>query len=108
MGESLDLFDDTINSKFFINTPIVLFLNKTDLFREKISRSSLTRMFPDYAGGLDFDYAYNYIRERYEEKNKNKHRKIFSYATCAMQANQLQQVFDSVKDSFVKKKQETA
>lgn len=50
MAESLKLFDSICNSKWFVQTSIILFLNKTDLFREKITRSPLSGCFPEYDG----------------------------------------------------------
>lgn len=51
MHESLMLFDSICNNKFFIDTSIILFLNKKDLFGEKIKKSPLTICFPEYPGG---------------------------------------------------------
>lgn len=45
------LFDSICNNKFFIDTSIILFLNKKDLFGEKIKKSPLTICFPEYPGG---------------------------------------------------------
>ncbi len=45
MHESLRLFDSICNNKWFVNTSIILFLNKKDLFAEKITRSSLRLVF---------------------------------------------------------------
>lgn len=50
MIESMKLFDSICNSKWFVDTSIILFLNKKDLFEEKITRSSLTICFPEYTG----------------------------------------------------------
>ena len=50
MNESLLLFDEVCNSKYFRNTNFILFLNKTDLFKEKISKIDLTQFFPSYTG----------------------------------------------------------
>lgn len=50
MIESMKLFDSICNSKWFIETSIILFLNKKDLFEEKITRSPLTICFPEYTG----------------------------------------------------------
>lgn len=50
MVESMKLFDSICNSKWFVETSIILFLNKKDLFEEKIKRSPLTICFPEYAG----------------------------------------------------------
>lgn len=50
MIESMKLFDSICNSKWFVETSIILFLNKKDLFEEKINRSPLTICFPEYTG----------------------------------------------------------
>lgn len=55
MHESLMLFDSICNNKFFIDTSIILFLNKKDLFGEKIKKSPLTICFPEYTGGCRVD-----------------------------------------------------
>ncbi len=102
--ESLELFAETINSKFFMNTPIILFMNKVDTFKEKLPHSHLNVMFPEYNGPMDYDSTYNFIREKYEACNKFKEdRKIYSFPTCAMDKNQIQNVFDSIKDKFNKR-----
>ena len=50
MQESLKLFDSICNNKWFGDTSIILFLNKKDIFEEKILRSSLQICFSEYAG----------------------------------------------------------
>lgn len=50
MHESMKLFDSICNNKWFTDTSIILFLNKKDLFEEKIKRSSLTICYPEYTG----------------------------------------------------------
>ena len=52
MEESLKLFESIINNRWFIETSVILFLNKKDLFEEKITNSPLTICFPDYTGRL--------------------------------------------------------
>ena len=46
----MKLFDSICNNKWFIHTSIILFLNKKDLFEEKISKSPLTICYPEYTG----------------------------------------------------------
>ena len=50
MHESIKLFDEICNSRWFAETSIILFLNKSDLFREKIAKVNLNVCFPDYQG----------------------------------------------------------
>ena len=52
MMESMKLFDSICNNKWFTDTSIILFLNKKDLFAEKITKSPLTICFPEYTGKL--------------------------------------------------------
>lgn len=52
MHESMKLFDSICNNKWFTDTSIILFLNKKDLFEEKIKKSPLTICYPEYAGML--------------------------------------------------------
>ena len=52
MMESMKLFDSICNNRWFESTSIILFLNKTDLFAEKIVKSPLTIAFPEYTGNV--------------------------------------------------------
>jgi hypothetical protein len=50
MHESLMLFDQIVNSYWFRNTTFILFLNKIDLFKQKIEKVDLKVCFPNYIG----------------------------------------------------------
>src|SRR2546423_2739442 len=50
MQEALTLFDSICNSRWFIKTSIILFLNKIDRFKEKLPVSPMQNYFPDYEG----------------------------------------------------------
>ena len=52
MHESTKLFDSICNNKWFVDTSIILFLNKKDLFGEKIRHSPLSVCFPEYKGKI--------------------------------------------------------
>ena len=54
MQEALNLFDEICNSRWFKRTSLILFLNKSDLFRLKIGKKDLRRCFPDYEGPNTF------------------------------------------------------
>eukprot|EP01132_Coremiostelium_polycephalum_P004501 gene4501-5614_t len=97
MLESLRVFSDVCNS-WFVNTPIILFLNKSDLFREKIKTIDLSDTFPEYKGGRDFERGSNYIKERFWQINKNENKSIYSHITCATDTNNIRVVFEAVKD----------
>lgn len=70
MMESLVLFDSVVNSRWFMRTSIILFLNKVDLFKEKLGRSPLGNYFPDYSGGNDVNRAAKYLLWRFNQVNR--------------------------------------
>ncbi|KAJ9095814.1 guanine nucleotide-binding protein subunit alpha [Naganishia cerealis] len=54
MQESLILFESVINSRWFLRTSVILFLNKIDVFKMKLSKTPLDRYFPEYTGKLGY------------------------------------------------------
>ncbi len=70
MMESLVLFDSVVNSRWFMRTSIILFLNKVDLFKRKLGRSPLGNYFPDYSGGNDVNRAAKYLLWRFNQVNR--------------------------------------
>ena len=50
LKESLALFETILRYPWFEKSSIVLFLNKEDIFKEKIMKSDLARYFPTYQG----------------------------------------------------------
>ena len=52
MNESLALFKVIIDSEYFHDTSIILFLNKVDLFAERLSNKPLRLNYPGYQGDL--------------------------------------------------------
>lgn len=68
--ESLVLFDSVVNSRWFMRTSIILFLNKVDLFKQKLARSPLSNYFPDYSGGNDVNRAAKYLLWRFNQVNR--------------------------------------
>ncbi|KAJ4938599.1 hypothetical protein JOQ06_003212, partial [Pogonophryne albipinna] len=95
MHESLMLFDSICNNKFFIDTSIILFLNKKDLFLEKIKKSALSICFPEYTAA--------YIQAQFESKNRSPNKEIYCHMTCATDTGNIQVVFDAVTDIIIAK-----
>ena len=68
----------------------ILFLNKIDLFAEKLPRSPLGDYFPDYNGGDDYDAACNYLLNRFVSLNQSAATKqIYAHYTCATDTQQI-------------------
>ncbi|CAH8503232.1 unnamed protein product [Heterobilharzia americana] len=103
MMESMRLFSSICNNQCFAETSIILFLNKRDLFEDKIMKSPLTICFPDYIGGNNYEEASEYIRSRFENLNTRSGSKdVYSHFTCATDTSNIQFVFDAVTDVIIK------
>jgi len=74
MHESLKLFKEICNTKWFANTSMILFLNKKDLFGEKIKKVNLSVCFPEYTGGCEYEPASEFIRDTFLSQNEQKNR----------------------------------
>lgn len=98
--ESFQLFDDIINSRWFFNSTVVLFLNKTDIFRKKLKVNPLSRYFEDYTGGDDYQSATEFIRDKFLSLNRSC-LKIYPYLTCATDTNNINLVFAAVKETVL-------
>ncbi|KNC98921.1 hypothetical protein SpCBS45565_g07365 [Spizellomyces sp. 'palustris'] len=100
MQEALTLFDSICNSRWFIKTSIILFLNKIDLFRDKLPTSPMSKYFPDYAG-QDYDSACEYILNRFVSLNQSDQKQIYTHFTCATDTTQIKFVMAAVNDIII-------
>lgn len=104
MRESMLLFDEICNSRWFFDTSVILFMNKLDLFKQKIQTIDLNVCFEDYDGGLDVDKAKEFIKNKYQELNKHKESKqIYAHFTCATETDIMRNVFADIKTIILQK-----
>lgn len=102
MDEALRLFNSILNNKWFLDTSVILFLNKKDLFIDKIREKPLTECFSDYIGRNTYQDGVNFIRDKFVRLNKNPGRKtVYTHVTCATDTNNIQLVFQSVTDIII-------
>jgi len=100
--EALSLFEEICNSRWFRETSMILFLNKRDLFEKKIKTSPISDHFPEYKGGDDANAGNTFFTELFLSKNKNPSKQIYPLVTCATDKNNVQHVFNSVKDTIIR------
>ena len=115
MQEALTLFDSICNSRWFVKTSIILFLNKIDRFKEKLPVSPMKNYFPDYEGklndpphwspacqfnlspgGPDYAAACDYILNRFVSLNQHETKQIYTHFTCATDTTQIRFVMAAV------------
>ncbi|CAD6580745.1 MAG: guanine nucleotide-binding protein subunit alpha [Tremellales sp. Tagirdzhanova-0007] len=101
MQEAMTLFESVANSRWFAKTSIILFLNKIDLFRAKLSRSPLSQTFPEYKGGANYDAACSFLLEKYVGLNKNPLKSIYAHYTDATDTKALVFVISAINDVII-------
>lgn len=99
--DSLLLFESIVNSQWFKNTIIILFLNKIDLFKNKLAVSPLSSYFEDYDGPPnDFEHAATFIQTKFLALNHSG-LPIYTHFTCATDTRQIETVFAAIKEAIL-------
>jgi len=104
MVETITLFDDICNSQWFLKTSMILFLNKRDIFEDKITKVPLNvcPLFIDYKGPNTYAAGCEIIDELFKSKNRNPDKVIYTHITCATDTNNISAVFHAVKDIIIR------
>ncbi|KAI8388235.1 guanine nucleotide-binding protein subunit alpha [Radiomyces spectabilis] len=101
MQEALTLFDSICNSRWFVKTSIILFLNKIDIFKEKLLKHPLKDSFSDFNGPENYDAASDYILNRFVSLNQSDSKQIYTHFTCATDTQQIKFVMAAVNDIII-------
>uniref|UniRef100_A0A0K2UX63 Uncharacterized protein n=1 Tax=Lepeophtheirus salmonis TaxID=72036 RepID=A0A0K2UX63_LEPSM len=114
MHESLHLFKQIFHNNFFIRTGFILFLNKKDIFEEKIKESPLSICFPELKDPPTDPK--NYILSKFMEKcsetaapkptdkksKKSKQKTVYHHFTCATDTEHIRCIFTSVTEMILR------
>eukprot|EP00457_Paulinella_chromatophora_P010657 gb/GEZN01010768.1/.p1 GENE.gb/GEZN01010768.1/~~gb/GEZN01010768.1/.p1 ORF type:complete len:367 (-),score=51.88 gb/GEZN01010768.1/:19-1119(-) len=101
MQESLNLFEDICESRWFAKSSIILFLNKRDLFEDKITKVPLTVCFGQYQGGVgDAEAGMTFIKDQFTSRN-HQGKNIVVHFTTATDTQLVKTIFEAVKVFFL-------
>lgn len=70
MVETLELFRSVCMNRAFVQTPVILFLNKIDILAEKLQYSDIAaqKPFADFKGPKNnFNYAVHYLIQKFKD-----------------------------------------
>jgi len=93
MKESLKLFEGIVNLPWFKQTAVILFLNKEDLFKDKVRTADIGTHFPDYKDGLDYDKGLNFIKDSFVSRNACQDKTVYTHVTNATDTKIVQYVW---------------
>ncbi|KAI9222477.1 guanine nucleotide-binding protein subunit alpha [Blastocladiella britannica] len=101
MHESLTLFQSICNSRWFVKTSVILFLNKIDLFKDKIGHSPIRDYFPDYTGPNTFQDGCHFFLKKFTDLNNSDEKQVYAHFTCATDTTQIKYVLSAVNDILI-------
>ncbi|KAJ3346535.1 Guanine nucleotide-binding protein G(i) subunit alpha-2 [Entophlyctis luteolus] len=96
MVDSLNVFKSVLSMKIFEKTGIVLFMNKMDVFKEKLTRSKISDYFPDFKGVNNFEEGSGFFIGKFQGLNQQQGREIHIHLTLAIDSEQLNGVMRAV------------
>ncbi|XP_056105914.1 guanine nucleotide binding protein (G protein) alpha v1 isoform X1 [Rhinichthys klamathensis goyatoka] len=111
LHESLECFSSTCNSAFFRGASLVLFMNKIDLFGEKILYSGrhLRLYQPDYKGPeRDVSCAAQYVTDQFVTCASASGKVVFPHFTTATERSSVQEAFQSTISTVLQHNLHTA
>jgi len=108
--ESLDLFEDVVNLKCFEEAPVILFLNKSDLYEQKMEAGkNLGDFLDDYTGPAgDYDAGIDFIKEEYKKCIYDEEKDFYTHVTNATNTENVRTVWVMTRDIIINSKMEGA
>jgi guanine nucleotide-binding protein subunit alpha len=103
MQDAMTIWDSICHSQWFKQTSIILFLNKNDLFEEKVPNSDIKNFFPDFDGAPgDIQAGRDYFKKRFarlaQKAGRSKEREVYIHTTTATDTALLKVVMTAVED----------
>ncbi|CAJ1075087.1 guanine nucleotide-binding protein G(o) subunit alpha-like [Xyrichtys novacula] len=105
LQESLELFQSICTNLVFQRVSLILLMNKTDLFKEKILHSGRHLRFylPGYKGAdCDAVAAAHHITAMFSSSISNPDKPVYHHYTTATDTNNVQVVFNMVGELMIK------
>jgi len=102
MVDSLNLFKQIARDKNLRDRPILLFLNKKDVFEKKILEVDLGQYFPEYKGGKNYSKGIDFLEGLFRKEAGPRKGEIFVHVTQATDTRNIEVVWQAVKSIFIK------
>ncbi|GBE78577.1 Guanine nucleotide-binding protein alpha-2 subunit [Sparassis crispa] len=105
MQDAMTIWDSICHSQWFKQTSIILFLNKNDLFEQKVKHSDIKNFFPDFDGEPgDAHAGRDYFKKRFAklaQKANAREREIYIHVTTATDTVMLKVVMAAVEGKSI-------
>lgn len=102
--ESLEVFERVFHSPKLRSTPVILLLNKVDLFNERLTDHPVDKYFPDYKGPTDEKNSLKFIATKYAQRAKSKPTEKqlnHIYPITSTDSSNFLTVFESIREELL-------
>lgn len=105
MQEALMLWESIANSHWFRNSALILFLNKIDLFKQKIATSPISKFgFSDFTGdSTSWQQTSTYFMKKFVALNRAPAREVYGHFTNATDTSLLKVTMVSIQDMIIQR-----
>lgn len=100
------LFESIANSKYFTRSALILFLNKIDLFKDKVlsGKAPIRDHFPDYTGAdRDVEAGQQFFAKKFKNLVRDPDKEAYVHFTNATDTTLLDKTMTSVQDMVVQR-----
>ncbi len=125
LRESQNIFETIVNNRCFTEVSYILFLNKTDLLKEKLNRAvhhskvngspnqlspqsftdlsnTIDYYFPEFNGNpTDLETVQNFILDLFESVRRDKRKQMYHHFTTAVDTENIKYVFNAVRNTIL-------
>nr|AGJ70286.1 G protein subunit alpha 12a [Terebratalia transversa] len=99
LHDSLEIFEEVTRNKFLLIADFILFLNKQDLFLQKLENGlSIRTAFPEFkekSGAVNPDASIKYIRNKFFA-TAPQNKMIYPHVSCAIDIDLMKVIIDDV------------
>lgn len=97
LTDSLNTFHEVSHNHYLDKTDFLLFLNKYDLFKEKLKIVSLKSYIKGYCGDNTPEACVKYIRDLFHQ-NRPCHKQVYTHVSCATDVAMMSDILPKVLD----------
>ncbi|XP_013396545.1 guanine nucleotide-binding protein G(o) subunit alpha isoform X1 [Lingula anatina] len=100
LRDSLQTFQEMTHNQYLTKTDVMLFLNKHDLFMEKMKRFRLAETFPEFRGHNTPDDALGFIKDEFYRRAPPG-KSLYTHVSCAINVDLMKTIIENVLQILV-------
>lgn len=102
--ESKNIFETIVNNRWFAEVSVILFLNKTDLLEQKLTRKDVdvSEYFPNFRDDPhSLEHVQKFMVKLFDDVRRDQRKPFFYHFTTAVDTENIKVVFNAVRDSIL-------